>query len=228
MSMHVSNEQEKCIRLSGIVQETIYLDPYFFHPHAQVLKALLNDTMQHVSNILFSTTTSNAGKVFSRVPSSRAEAIEPEDNGTFILPMKQSFMKNRRIMDSTARMLAMLAGWAGHGNALETTQGIVARHIGKSVRTVQRMLHDAWREGYLTYAYTKNRRGMITGIRIFLRLPRILKEKKPVTAARRRRKQGATFVSDTNGNIDIKREIDPEIMARLERFAQSAGLTVPI
>jgi len=122
----------------------------------------------------------------------------------------------------------MLAGWAGHGYALETTQGIVARHIGKSVRTVQRMLLDAWREGYLTYAYTKNRMGMITGIRVFLRLPRILKEKKPVVSARKRRNQGATFVSDTNRNIDIKRERDPEIMARLERFARSAGLTIPI
>ncbi len=36
----------------------------------------------------------------------------------------------------------MLAGWSGHGQALETTQGIVARHIGKSVSTVQRMLLD--------------------------------------------------------------------------------------
>ncbi|MBT8036675.1 MAG: hypothetical protein KJO21_03935 [Verrucomicrobiae bacterium] len=184
--------------------------------------------MQHVSHILFSTSANSTRKVFPTIPSSRAEAIEPEDNGTFILPMKQSFMKNRRIMDSTARMLAMLAGWAGHGQALETTQGIVARHIGKSVRTVQRMLLDAWREGYLTYAYTKNRRGMITGIRVFLRLQRILKEKKPVVSARKRRNPGATPVADTNRNIDIKREKDPEIMARLERFAQSAGLAIPI
>ena len=226
--MHVSNQQEKCIRLSGKVQEACYLDTLFFASSCPGFESRAYDTMQHVSKILFSRSTNNAGKVFPRVPSSRAEAIEPEDNGTFILPMKQSFMKNRRIMDSTARMLAMLAGWAGHGHALETTQGIVARHIGKSVRTVQRMLHDAWREGYLTYAYTKNRRGMITGIRIFLRLQRILKEKKPVKPAQKRRIPGATSVADTNRNIDIKREVDPEIMARLERFAQSVGLTIPI
>lgn len=122
----------------------------------------------------------------------------------------------------------MLAGWAGHGHALETTQGIVARHIGKSVRTVQRMLLDAWREGYLTYAYTKSRRGMITGIRIFLRFDRILKEKKPVKLSQGRRNPGTTFVSDTNRNITINRQIDPEIIARLERFAQSAGLPIPI
>ena len=52
-------------------------------------------------------------------------------------------------MDSTARMVSLLAGWAGQGTAIETTQGIIARHIGKSVRQVQRMLLDAWREGYL-------------------------------------------------------------------------------
>ena len=145
--------------------------------------------------------------MLSPMPASRANAIE---------------------LDSTARMLAMLAGWAGKGQALETTQGIVARHIGKSVRTVQRMLHDAWREGYLTYAYTKNRMGMITGIRIFLRLERLLKEKKPVTKARTRRKQGATYESDTNRNIYINKKKDPEIMVRLERFARTAGMGIPI
>lgn len=226
--MHVSNQQEKCIRLSGKVQEACYLDTLFFVSSCPGFESRAYDTMQHVSKILFSRSTHNTGKVFPSMPSSRAEAIEPEDNGTFILPMKQSFMKNRRIMDSTTRMLAMLAGWAGKGQALETTQGIVARHIGKSVRTVQRMLLDAWREGYLTYAYTKNRRGMITGIRIFLRLERLLKEKKPVTSARKRRNPGATFMSDTNRNIDIKREVDPEIMARLVRFAHSAGMKIPI
>ncbi len=160
------------------------------------------------------------GRNFGFVPPSRAKAIEPEDNGTFILPMKQCFMKNRRIMDSTARMVSLLAGWAGQGIAIETTQGIIARHIGKSVRQVQRMLLDAWREGYLTYSYTKNRRGMITGIKIFLRFTRILKEKSMKT----RTKPATTITSDTNRNINIYKKKDDRVGERLRLMAKAMGL----
>ncbi len=97
--------------------------------------------MYHISNTLLP--SRGGGRNFGYVPPSRAKAIEPEDNGLFILPMKQCFMKNRRIMDSTARMVSLLAGWAGQGTSIETTQGIIAKHIGKSVRQVQRMLLDA-------------------------------------------------------------------------------------
>ncbi len=174
--------------------------------------------MYHVSNILMLSRA--GGRNFGYVPPSRANAKEPEDNGLFILPMKQCFMKNRRIMDSTARMVSLLAGWAGQGAAIETTQGIIARHIGKSVRQVQRMLLDAWREGYLTYSYTKDRIGLITGIKIFLKFPRVLKKKFVKT----RRKPDTTFMSDTNRNINIYRKKDIEVGDRLQRLAQTMGL----
>lgn len=174
--------------------------------------------MYHISASLIPSRA--GGRNFGFVPGSRAKAIEPEDNGAFILPMKQCFMKNRRIMDSTARMVSLLAGWAGQGTAIETTQGIIARHIGKSVRQVQRMLLDAWREGYLTYSYTKDRIGLITGIKIFLKFPRILKEKTAVG----RRKQATTFVSDTNRNIYISNNKDSGVGDRLRRMAQNMGL----
>ncbi len=123
-------------------------------------------------------------------------------------------------MDSTARMVSLLAGWAGQGIAIETTQGIIARHIGKSVRQVRRMLLDAWREGYLTYSYTKNRIGMITGIKVFLRFPRILKEKHVKT----RRNPVRPLTSDTNRNINIYRKKDDGVGERLRQMALNMGL----
>ncbi len=174
--------------------------------------------MYHISNILM--TSRGGGRNFGFVPPSRSNAIEPVDNGTFILPMKQCFMKNRRIMDSTARMVSLLAGWAGQGTAIETTQGIIAHHIGKSVRQVQRMLLDAWREGYLTYSYTKDRIGMITGIKIFLKFPRIFKQKFVKT----RRNPATTLTSNTNRNRYINKRNDSEVGDRLRRMAQNMGL----
>lgn len=174
--------------------------------------------MYHISNSLLPSRA--GGRNFGFVPPSRAKAIEPDDNGSFILPMKQCFMKNRRIMDSTARMVSLLAGWAGQGIAIETTQGIIAKHIGKSVRQVQRMLLDAWREGYLTYSYTKNRIGMITGIKVFLRFPRILKEKSVKT----RTKPATTFTSDTNRNRYINKKKDDGVGDRLRIMAKTMGI----
>ncbi len=176
------------------------------------------DRMYHISNIILPSRA--GGRNFGDVPPSRANAIEPEDKGLFILPMKQCFMKNRRIMDSTARMVSLLAGWAGQGIAIETTQGIIAKHIGKSVRQVRRMLLDAWREGYLTYSYTKNRIGLITGIKIFLRFPRILKEKTIKT----RRNSVRPFMSDTNRNINIYRKKDEGVGDRLKKMARTMNL----
>ena len=168
------------------------------------------------------------GRNFGFVPPSRANAIEPEDNGSFILPMKQCFMKNRRIMDSTARMLSLLAGWGGQGAPIETTQGIIAKHIGKCRRTVRRMLNDAWREGFLTYSYTKDRIGMITGIKVHLRLERLLKAK---DMPKKRRTPDRTPKSDTNRNIYIKREEKSTdldgIRDRLDRFARNIDLHPP-
>ncbi len=173
--------------------------------------------MYHISNTVLP--SRGGGRNFGYVPPSRAKAIEPEDNGTFILPMKQCFMKNRRIMDSTARMVSLLAGWAGQGGSIKTTQGIIAMHIGKSVRQVQRMLLDAWREGYLTYSYTKNRIGLITGINIFLKFPRIFKQKSVLT----RRNPATTLTSDTNRNIYINNKNDNGVGYRLRRMARAMG-----
>jgi hypothetical protein len=139
----------------------------------------------------------------------------PADNGAYVLPIRQSFVKDARLMPGTRVMLALLTGWAGRGEPLQTTQGTIAKHLRRSVRQIFRYLKDAAREGYLTYAYTKNRLGMITGLKIYLsfRLLRPnLKRKpraKPAIPAR-------THMADTNTLIKDSYLIDHELGARLD------------
>lgn len=159
---------------------------------------------------------------FDDVPNSRNRAVEPYDNGAFIRPLKQSFIKNKRIMHSTARLIALLSGWSGYGQPIETTQGILAKHMSMSVRQIQRMINDAIREGYLRMAYTKNRIGMITGIKLYLRFQKIRKPKNEEI----RRNLGTTMASYTNGNNSFYKK-DNEVDERLRSLASSMGVVYP-
>ncbi len=145
----------------------------------------------------------------------------PQDKGSYILPLKQSFIKDARLMPGTRCMLALLVGWAGKGRALETTQGVLGKHLGRSIRQVYRYLKDAAREGYLSYNYTKNRIGAITGIKIFLSfdLLRPNLKKKPKNGANQTR----TLVSDTNTLLKDsynKSKKDVELEKKLDRLRQ--------
>lgn len=144
----------------------------------------------------------------------------PPDNGTYVLPVKQSFIKDARLMPGTRIMLALLTGWAGRGEPLQTTEGSIAKHLRRSVRQVYRYLQDAAREGYLRYAYTKNRMGLITGLKIYLSFPLLrpnLKRKprqNPAIPAR-------TLPSDTNTLIKDSYLIDAKMGASLDRLWQT-------
>jgi hypothetical protein len=146
----------------------------------------------------------------------------PPDNGAYVLPLKQSFIKDARLMPGTRCMLALLAGWAGQGGPLQLTEGTIAKHLRRSVRQVYRYLQDAVRAGYLRYAYTKNRMGMITGLKVYLSFPLLrpnLKRKpaiRPMNPAR-------TLPSDTNTLIKDSYLLDPKLGACLDRLRQSAG-----
>jgi hypothetical protein len=150
----------------------------------------------------------------------------PEDKGTYVLPLKQSFIKDARLMPGTRIMLALLTGWAGRGEPLQITQGTIAKHLRRSVRQVFRYIKEAAREGYLTYAYTKNRLGMITGLKIYLSFALLrpnLKRKpgpKPEKPAR-------THMADTNTLIKDSYLTDPQMGASLERLWHSIQAEAP-
>jgi hypothetical protein len=144
----------------------------------------------------------------------------PRDNGTYVLPLKQSFIKDPRVMPGTKIMLALLTGWAGTGRPLQTTQGTIAKHLHRSVRQVFRYLKDAAREGYLSYTYTKNRLGLITGLRITL-ISRLLRPDLKRKPAIKRRKPARTHMADTNTLIKDSYLVDPQMGASLERLWKS-------
>ncbi len=150
------------------------------------------------------------------------------DNGTFVLPLKQSFIKDVRIMPGTMRMLALLAGWSGRQDkaVIETTQGILGKHLGRSVRQIYRYLKDAMEEGYLLYSYTKNRWGYITGIKIWLNSLAI-RRRPTQKKARIRRNQDRTFESDTNEKYKLIERKDDRLWEQLERFSKIAGFEMP-
>jgi hypothetical protein len=144
----------------------------------------------------------------------------PADNGTYVLPVKQSFIKDARLMPGTRIMLLLLTGWGGRGEPLQTTQGTIAKHLRRSVRQVFRYIKEAAREGYLTYAYTKNRLGMITGLKIYLSFALLrpnLKRKPPAKPT----KPARTPMADTNTLIKDSYLVDPQMGASLERLWKS-------
>lgn len=144
---------------------------------------------------------------------------KPQDDGSYILPLKQSFIKDARLMPGTRCMLALLVGWSGKGRGLALTQARIAKHLGRSVRQIYRYLKDAVDNGYLTYNYTKTRIGLITGIHIYLRFD-VLKPK-PKKQSRRVINQARTSMADTNTNINNTYQYDEVLEEKLNRLRQA-------
>lgn len=115
---------------------------------------------------------------YSQAKAPTRKSLEcPPDRGTFVKPLKQSFVRNPRLMPMTRIMLTLLVGWAGHGGSIKTTLGIIAKHLGKSRRQLFRYLKDAAEEGYLYWTKTKDRIGRYTGICVRLNFGAIRYEK---------------------------------------------------
>ena len=170
----------------------------------------------------------------------RKGLIRPEASETFVLPIRQSFVRDARLMPGTTRMLCLLAGWAGNGHAIETTLGILGRHLSRSERQIQRYLKDAAEEGYLIVTKVANRLGYIIGLRIRINPASIFAPRKSRDTARvqraavpgsepeegtcapvSRRNQAPTQESDTNkNNIIFNRDasaFDEKLRAMCER-----------
>ena len=160
----------------------------------------------------------------------RKSMVAPFDKNTFVRPIKQSFVKNPRTMPMTRVMLALLAGWAGQGGTIETTTGIIGKHISRSRRQVFRYLKDAMEEGYLYYSRTKDRIGRYTGIRIFLNFAAIWHtkpNKKPKKSSKAAQTLDVTLKSDTKPkhilNKDLNTHHDQELWDKLASLATAAG-----
>lgn len=141
----------------------------------------------------------------------------PADDGTFIRPLKQSFMKDPRLAPGTKVMLSVLMGWAGNGQKLQLTKATIGKHIDRSVRQVYRYIQEAAREGYLRYGRTKDRLGYITGLWITLSFDLIRKPapRRQVPGQRNRARPLRSENKETNILYTKK---DHELEHRLDRL----------
>lgn len=162
--------------------------------------------MQHLSLIGNLRVLNAPCSVKNKAKKPKRKSLElHKPNFGFVKPVQQDFVRNPRLMPMTRNMVLMLMGWSGQEQPLETTVGIIAKKLGRSVRQVHRYLQDAVEEGILFYSRTKNRWGYYTGIKIHLNFF-ALKPIKP----KKRRKQDMTDKADTNGNYIYIRENTPQ------------------
>lgn len=155
----------------------------------------------------------------------RKNMVAPTDNNTFVKSIRQCFVKNPRMMPMTRMMLTLLAGWAGQGGSIETTTGIIGKHLSRCRRQIFRYLQDAIEEGYLSYTRTKDRIGRYTGIKIWLNFSAIRFE----TAKKAQKKPKAAEIldvtqkSETNSKYIYKPIKDDQLQCALARLASLQG-----
>jgi len=150
----------------------------------------------------------------------------PLDKQTFVKPIKQSFVKNPRLMPMTRLMLTLISGWAGQGDPINTTIGIIAKHLSRSRRQVFRYIQDAVEEGYLYYSKTKCRRGLYTGIRIRLNFPAIRHIHRKKVASDQSLtpvNPDVTYSADTNNKYILNTKKNDELWERLLSFGETLG-----
>ena len=149
----------------------------------------------------------------------------PVDKNTFVKPIKQCFVKNPRLMPMTRLMLTLISGWAGNGGTIETTIGIIGKHIRRCRRQVFRYLKDAVEEGYLSYSRTKDRVGRYTGIKIWLNFSaiRYSGSRKSKTEPKCAETLDVTLRAETNSKSIITTQKDDEVWKRLLHFGKTLG-----
>lgn len=168
----------------------------------------------------------------------RKSLMRPKASNRFVLPIRQSFVMDARLMPGTTRMLTLLAGWAGHGRPIDTNLSVLARHLGRSVRQIQRYLRDAAEEGYLYSRQVTNRLGYVIGLRITLSKAAIFATPKQRSAAKAessfpardvgeyRRNQGATQESAINENIYILLDKQEPLDRKLLSLGSALGVPI--
>ena len=149
----------------------------------------------------------------------------------YVLPIKQDFIKDARLMPGTRLMLALLSGWAGKGTSIETTLGIIGKHLGRCTKQISRYIDDAIKFGYMTKQYTKDKIGYITGLKLNLVFelirPKQLKKQGQGNRAYPRTRQNPskaqsfqarTYKSNTNGNYNYI--LDHKVSDELKKMGE--------
>lgn len=164
----------------------------------------------------------------------RKQLEAPQDDGRFILPMKQSFMMNPRLGNGVKIMLSILLGLGGNECVIKTTTITIGKMMNRSRRTIYTYIQEAVEEGYLTYSKLKSRMGYYIGLKIYLNYQAIRKSKTVKKETKQPQKNLKTAetsdgkeTSQINRNININKQKDKELMASLTRFALELGYIKP-
>jgi len=179
--------------------------------------------MQHLSQVgnIKLWNAPYSAKPQTHIPNRKSlELLRP--NFAFVKPVKLDFVRNPRMTPMTRCMVLMLMGWSGNEKPIDTTVGIIAKKIGRSVRQTHRYLQDAIEEGYLYYSRTKNRWGYYTGIKIHLNFS-ALKPRK----VKKGRNPDMTYMADTNDNYIYKRdntEVEQRYLDKIATIMQRNGI----
>jgi predicted transcriptional regulator len=140
--------------------------------------------------------------------------------------LKASCIKDQRLTPGARIALAMITGWAGKNESIETTMNIIAHHLGRSRRTILRYLQELEEFGYLRYCRTRSRIGYITGIRVYLNFGSVRHYYEDFLNRKRaeyKRQYAVTKTSQHLSSIIKDRKEDPEINQALVRMAQLLG-----
>lgn len=127
-------------------------------------------------------------------------------SNAFIKSPRQDLVKDCSLSTGARLLVLLLTGWSGTGQAIETTRGIVGRHLGRSARTISRYLQQAQEAGYLTIAYTKDLIGYITGLKIYLNFSRIKPPQIKKIAPQSRTNGAWSGMANTNSKYIFKRD----------------------
>lgn len=164
----------------------------------------------------------------------RKSLIRPPNTGRFVLPVRQSFIMDARLMPGTTRLLMLLAGWGGDGRAIDTTLGALGRNLSRSPRQIQRYLRDATEEGYLYVRRVTNRFGYVIGLRISLCKAAIFAERRkaaqqarpPVNKPMHPRNPATTQEADINKNTYIYLDNSDPTDRKLASIGESLGIPI--
>lgn len=160
----------------------------------------------------------------SRLGPKRKSLLRPPTGFAFVAPLRQSLIRDPRLMPGTTRMVCLLAGWAGQGRPIDTTLGAIGRNLGRSARQVQRYLKDAAEEGYLYVRRITNRLGYVIGLRITLCRDAIYQPKREKKTSLPRIKPATTEESDIKPISFSNTAKEDPFELKLMALCESVGL----